>query len=50
MLKGYKYRIYLTPEQEEEFNIQNDGVRFVYNLALETKINAWKYYNKSIPI
>ena len=48
MLKAYKYRLYLTPEQEELFKIQSDGARFVYNLALETKIQSYLGSKKNL--
>ncbi len=48
MLKAYKYRLYLTPEQEELFTIQANGARFVYNLALETKIQAFLGSKKNL--
>lgn len=42
MLKTYKYRIYPTKEQEIIFKKHFGCVRFIYNLALETKIMAYK--------
>lgn len=48
MLRAYKYRIYPTKEQAEKIN-QTIGVcRFLYNLALETKIYAYKSQRKNI--
>ena len=48
MLKSYKYRIYPTDDQVVKLSNIFGQVRFVYNLGLETKINAWKTYGKSI--
>lgn len=41
MLKAYKYRIYPNKEQEALLCKHFGAVRFVYNLALETKIAAY---------
>lgn len=41
MLKSFKYRIYPTEIQSELINKHIDNSRFVYNLALETKIMAY---------
>lgn len=41
MLKAFKYRLYPTSEQEVLINKHIGAVRFVYNLALETKIYAY---------
>lgn len=41
MLKAYKYRIYPTKEQTELINKHIGSVRFLYNLALETKQIAY---------
>jgi len=48
MLKSYKYRIYPTDDQIVKLSNIFGQVRFVYNLGLETKINAWKSHRKSI--
>jgi putative transposase len=48
MLKSYKYRIYPTDDQIVKLSNIFGQVRFVYNLGLETKINAWKTHKKSI--
>lgn len=40
--RGYKYRLYPTPEQEVFFNKTFAACRFVYNGALETKSTAYK--------
>ena len=41
MLKAFRYRISPTSEQEILINKHIGSVRFVYNLALETKSAAW---------
>lgn len=41
MLKAYKYRLYPTNQQAELINKHIGSVRFLYNLALETKQKAW---------
>lgn len=41
MLKAFKYRLYPTKSQSELLNKHIGAVRFVYNLALETKQIAW---------
>jgi putative transposase len=41
MLKSYKYRIYPTQDQKELLSRIFGQVRFVYNLGLETKIQAY---------
>src|SRR6478736_1676807 len=48
MLKAYKYRIYPTNFQKEQLNIYFGCCRFVYNLALETKIAIYDQTKKSI--
>jgi putative transposase len=42
MLKAYKYRIYPTEKQKVLLEKHFGVCRFVYNLALETKIEAYK--------
>jgi putative transposase len=42
MLKGFKYRLYPDDEQKELLEKHFGSVRFIYNLALETKMNAYK--------
>lgn len=42
MYKSYKYRIYPTVAQKMIINNHFGACRFIYNLALETKINAWQ--------
>lgn len=41
MLKSFKYRLYPTKQQTELINKHIGSVRFVYNLALETKQTAY---------
>lgn len=41
MLKSYKYRIFPTQSQEQQLAGFFGSCRFVYNLGLETKIQAW---------
>jgi putative transposase len=42
MLKGFKYRLYPDDGQKELLEKHFGSVRFIYNLALETKMNAYK--------
>jgi putative transposase len=42
MLKAYKYRLYPTNEQAQKIDQSIGACRFVYNLALETKLWAYK--------
>ncbi len=46
--KAYKYRIYPNKKQQELINKHIGCCRFVYNLCLEKKINAYKISKKSI--
>lgn len=46
--KAYKYRIYPTKKQQELINKHIGCCRFIYNLCLEKKINAYKTSKKSI--
>ena len=48
MLRGYKYRIYPTEEQQELLAKHFGCVRFVYNWALDTKSRAWKDEQRSV--
>ena len=48
MLKGYKYRIYPTKEQEIQLAKTFGSCRFVYNQLLAKKINLYKTEQKSI--
>lgn len=41
MLKAYKYRVFPTEEQQQQLACFFGSCRFVYNLGLETKIQAW---------
>lgn len=42
MLKAYKYRLLPTDEQKLKLSNWMGACRFVFNLALETKVAAWK--------
>lgn len=42
MIRAYKYRIYPTSEQKTLIDKTIGCCRFVFNLALEVKIRAWK--------
>ncbi len=42
MLKTYRYRLYPTDNQEQLLNKHLGSTRFIFNLALETKISAYK--------
>ena len=44
----YKYKLQLTRQQEELTSSWIGACRFIYNLALETKIEAYKSARKSI--
>ena len=48
MLRGYKYRIYPTEEQQVFLAKHFGCVRFVFNWALETKSRAWKEEQKTL--
>jgi len=48
MLRAYKYRLYPTKPQVELLEKHFNTCRFVYNLALETKIRLYKEYGKSV--
>lgn len=41
MLKSFKYRLYPTEDQIVLLNEHLNSTRFIYNLALETKMNAY---------
>ena len=43
MLRGYKYRLYPNAHQRAMIDKTLDACRFVRNLALETKIAAYRY-------
>lgn len=46
MLKAYKYRLLPTDDQKIVLILHFNACRFVYNLALETKIRAWESAKK----
>lgn len=48
MLKGYKYRIYPTKEQEIQISKTFGSCRFVYNQLLAKKIELYKEEQKSL--
>ena len=48
MLRAYKYRIYPTKVQVEQINKNLGCVRLIYNLALETKIWAYRGFGVSL--
>ena len=48
MLKAFKYRLYPTKEQATLINKHIGAVRFLYNLALETKQTAYNGYGKNL--
>lgn len=48
MLKGFKYRIYPTKEQEIQLSKTFGSVRFVYNQLLAKKIEQYKNEEKSM--
>ena len=48
MFKAYKYRIYPTKKQAELVNKHIGSIRFVYNIALETKQIAYAGYGKNL--
>lgn len=48
MYKSFKYRIYPTDPQKELISKHIGASRFVYNLALETKINAYLSAQKTL--
>ena len=48
MLKAYKYRLYPKPQQQELLNKHLGCTRYIYNWALEKKINHYQQENKSL--
>ncbi len=44
MFKGYKYRIFPTELQKQQIEREFNAARFIYNLALETKVYTWKQF------
>lgn len=47
-MKTYKRKLKLSKAQEARIDSWIGACRFIYNLGLEIKINAWKNYGKSI--
>lgn len=45
IIRTYKYKLRLRPEQSKRIDSWIGTCRYVYNLALETKINAYKSGN-----
>lgn len=48
MIRYYKYAIYPTKEQKEQLSKFFGSARFVYNLGLETKLQAWTSARKYV--
>lgn len=48
VIKGYKYRIYPTKEQEVQLAKTFGSCRFVYNQILAKRIELYKSENKSM--
>ena len=48
MYKGYKYRIYPTPNQERELNIALETHRRLYNQCLEIRKNTYEQTGKGV--
>lgn len=48
MLKSYKYRIYPNGDQKQQLAKYFGSCRFIYNLALETKMQAWTSAKKNV--
>ncbi len=48
MIKAYKYRIYPNNEQQTLINKHIGACRFLYNLALETKMGSYSVYQKNL--
>lgn len=48
--KAYKFRLYPTPQQRDYFNRCIGCGRFVYNWALELRINAYKNDGKTLSL
>ncbi len=48
MYKRCKYRIYPTPDQKLKIDQTISACRCIYNLALETKIYAYKHFGKNL--
>lgn len=50
MLKSYKCRLYPTAKQEVLLNKHFGACRFIYNLGLEVKKNAWDTHRKNVSV
>lgn len=50
MLRAFRYRIYPTIEQQKELAKVFGSVRFVYNLALETRLTAYSGSKKFLSL
>ncbi|HLX90145.1 MAG TPA: RNA-guided endonuclease TnpB family protein [Puia sp.] len=50
MLLGYKFRICPTIEQQTKLDHVMEACRFVYNHALETRLNAYDRYGESLSV
>ncbi len=48
LLKTYKYKLKLSNSQQHKVDSWTGACRYVYNLAMETKIHAYKTYGLSI--
>lgn len=48
MYKAYKYRLYPNKEQSTKIDNTINACRFIYNLALETNMYAWKSARKRL--
>ena len=47
-VRGYKYRIYPTKEQEAKFNQMFGNARVVFNYFLDVRQKAWKEERRSV--
>ena len=47
-VRGYKYRIYPTKEQEAKFNQMFGNARVVFNYFLGVRQRAWKEEQRSV--
>ena len=48
MLKAFKFRLYPTKKQANQFNQHIGSCRFIYNWALDTKIKTYEQTGKSV--
>lgn len=48
LIKTYKYKLKLTKPQSQRIDAWIGACRYVYNLALETKINAYQCYGVTL--